>query len=79
MATQEGGGVMELDKQELITATQAFEDNSFRTIMDIIRDKVTAEEKDIIIEAWARTLVRTQNTSWSIGYDSGYQVGKGDK
>jgi hypothetical protein len=67
---------MELAKQELIRATQAFEDDSFRTIMDIVRDKVSPEEREIIIEVWARTLVRTQSASWNIGYDSGYQVGK---
>lgn len=69
---------MEINTQEIINATQVFEENAFRTIMDIIRDKVTAEEQTTIIELWARTLVRTQHASWSVGYDSGYQVGKGE-
>ena len=60
--------------QELAEATQQYESEQFRIIMDLVRDKVSKEEKDTIIAAWASTLVRIGHTAWMQGYDSAKAV-----
>lgn len=60
--------------QELVNAADLYESQQFRMIMDLIRDKVTLEERDTVIAAWASTLVRTNHAAWMQGYDSAKAV-----
>lgn len=62
----------------MLTVLEAntIKDQAFRGIMDIVRDKVTYDQKDEIIKLFVDAVYATNESSWSSGYDTGFQRGK---
>lgn len=67
---------MTKQRDPLATKADEIESENFRQLMEIVREHISYEQKNLIIHLWVDTLSHTRHARWSEGYDAGYEQGK---